>query len=148
MRLRKKLIIVAVIAVVILSGSISGVVLAADNWRDNHPKAQYGALLDRVCEIYKDNTGDDIDPEALKTAFAQARSETAEACGEMGTESMQNRLQNMVEQGKITQEQADELQGWWQSKPDVPDGIGFRGHGKFHGMRGMRGSGGPCTPTE
>ena len=138
----KKFIIAAVLAAVILVGTIGGVVLAqTDDGGDNQPRAGYAAILDRVCEIYQDNTGDDIDPEALEAAFAQARDE-------MRAEAQQNRLQNLVQQGKITQEQADEMQDWLGAKPDVPFEFGFRGHGAFPGMGGMRGFDGPCAPTE
>jgi len=138
----KKFIIAAVLAAVILVGSIGGVVLAqTGDSDDNQPRAGYEAMLDRVCEIYQDNTGDEIDPEALEVAFAQAR-------GEMQAEAQQNRLQNMVEQGMITQEQADEMQDWLGARPDVPFEFGFRVHGAFPGKGGMRGFGGPCAPAE
>ena len=97
----KKLIIVTVLVAVILTGSIGGIVLAADNGEDSQPEAQYGMLLDRACEIYEQKTGVAIDQEALKDAFSQAQSE-------LRAEAMQNRLQNLVDQGQITQEQADD----------------------------------------
>ena len=111
----KNFIIIAVLAVVVLVGSIAGVALAADNEdRDTSPpEAQQVALLDRICEIYEENTGITIDPQQLKVAFAQAR-------GEMWDEALDRRLAYLVEQGKITQEQADEYKEWWQSRPDVP----------------------------
>jgi len=71
----KKFIIGTVLTVVLLLGSIGGVVLAADNGNDSGPKAKFGELVDKVCEIYKDNTGDELNLEALKDAFTQARSE-------------------------------------------------------------------------
>ncbi len=138
----KKFIIAAVLAAVILVGTIGGVVLAqTSDSDDNQPGAGHEATLDRVCEIYQDNTGDSIDPEALEAAFAQARDE-------MRAEAQQNRLQKMVEQGRITQEQADELQDWWGARPDVPFEFGFRAQGAFPGKGGMRGFGGPCAPAE
>lgn len=71
----KKFIIVAVLAAVMLVGTISGVVIAADNGDDSEPEAKYEALLDRVCEIYQEKTGVTINQQALKDAFAQAQSE-------------------------------------------------------------------------
>lgn len=132
MRRSKKLIMVAVLAAVVLVGSIGGIALA-NNGDDSQPGASFEGLLDRVCAIYKNNTGNDIDPEALENAFDQAREE-------IRTEAMQNRIQSLVEQGQITQEQADQYLEWQQSRPDVPFGFGFRGHG------GPRGFGGPCLP--
>ncbi|MBM4445740.1 MAG: hypothetical protein FJ023_00060 [Chloroflexi bacterium] len=159
----KKFIIFTVLAAVLLAGSIGGIALAADNGDDNQPKARCGALLDRVCEIYQQNTGTTIDQEALKEAFAQAtsemRPEVMQNRPKMGAEAMQDRLQNLVNEGKITQEQAKALQEWWEArpsvptqeqadalkkwmeaKPDVPVGFGFPGHGGFPGK------GGPCVP--
>ncbi len=141
---KKKLIAIAVLAAVMLAGTIGGVVLAADNGDDSEPEAKYEALLDRVCEIYQENTGVAIDQEALKDAFAQAQSE-------MQTEALETWLQSLVEEGEITRAQADDYLEWWQARPDVPAEFGFGGRGGFHGMsgpRGMRGSGWPCAPTE
>lgn len=141
---KKKLIAIVVLAAVMLAGTIGGVALAADNADNSEPEAKYEALLDRVCEIYQENTGVAIDQEALKDAFAQAQSETQ-------NEALETWLQSLVEQDKITQEQADDYLEWWQVKPDAPAEFGFGGRGGFHGMggpRGMRGSGWPCAPTE
>jgi maltose-binding protein MalE len=134
----KKFIIIAVVAVVLLAGSISGVALAASNGDDSQSKAPGGDLLEKVCTIYQQKTGVTIDQAALKDSFAQAQSEIRK-------EWEQARLQDMVTQGKITQEQADQYLNWLQSKPNVPlpDAFGFgpRGHGRFPGM------GGPCAPA-
>jgi len=131
MRRSKKLIVVAVLAAVVLVGSIGGIVLA--NGDDSEPQARFGESLNRVCEIYQEKTGVAIDQEALKDAFAQARNEVR-------TEAMQNRLKSMVEEGTITQEQADEFLQWQQARPDFPFGFGFRGH------RGPCGFPGPPMP--
>ena len=131
----KKFMVSVVVVVMLLAGSIGGLALAAGNGGESKPYAQCGLLLDRVCEIYEQETGDAIDKEELRDAFAQARNEMRE-------EAMQNRLRNLVEQGKITDEQADELEDWWQSRPDVPIKPGFRGQGGFRGM------GRPCAPAE
>ena len=119
----KKLIIGAVVvAVALLAGSI-GVVLAQDDGEGT-------TLLDRVGAIYQQITGNTLDQEALKDAYAQAR-------GELREEALVNRLQNLVDEGKITQEQADEYLEWWQSMPDMPEGFAL-------GQHGMRGPGGIC----
>ncbi len=136
----KKLIVGVVLAAALLFGSLGGVALAADNEDDSQPGALFGALWDRVCAIYEEKTGDTLDQEALKDSFIQARSE-------MQAEALQNRLQSLVDEGQITQEQADEYLEWQQSRPDVPVQFGFRGHGGFRGMGGMRGFGVPCVPT-
>ena len=71
----KKFIVIAVLAAVILAGSIGGVVVAADNDSENQPEAKYQALLNRVCEIYQEKTGVTIDSQILKDSFAQTQSE-------------------------------------------------------------------------
>jgi len=110
---RKKFIIVAVLAAVVLVGSTVGVALAqTGTGDDNQPEAQQGALLDRVCEIYEQKTGVTIDQEALKDAFAQAQSE-------MRDEALDSYLQNLVDQGKITEEEADQYKAWLQAGPDM-----------------------------
>ena len=137
---RSKRFIVIALAAVLLVGSAVGVVVAGENGDEqgSPPEAQHEALLDRVCEIYEDNTGDDIDPEALQAAVAQAQRELRD-------EAMQNRLQNLVEQGKISQGEADQYLEWWQARPDAAVGFGCRGHGRFRGIGGPLGWGGPCV---
>jgi len=100
---RGRKVMVIALAALLLVGSSVGVVLAADNGDEagSPPEAQHWALLDRVCEIYEENTGTTIDQQALQDAFAQARSE-------IQAEAMQNRLANLVDKGRITQDEADQ----------------------------------------
>jgi len=109
---RKKFIVIAVLVAVMLAGSIGGVLLAADDEDDSQPEARCGALWDKVSEIYEQKTGVALDQEALKDAFAQAQSE-------MRTEALDSYLQNLVDQGKITEEEADQFKAWLQAKPDM-----------------------------
>ncbi len=142
MRRSKKLIIAAVLVAVILAGSIGGAVLANDNEDNNQPAASSSALWDRVAAIYEENTNNALDLQALKDAFAEAQ-------GEMRAQAVQDRLNSLVEQGKITPEEAKELQDWWNLKPkDVPFEFGFGGSRGFRGMGGPRGFWGPCAPVE
>ena len=135
----KKFILITLLAVVVLGVTMGGVALAQTGNEDgSQPGDRYGALLDRVCEIYEENTGAAIDSQQLKDSFTQAQSE-------MRDEALDNRLQRRVEQGDITQGEADQYKGWWQSRPEDPSGFGFKGHGGFRGMGGMRGFGGPCA---
>jgi hypothetical protein len=139
-RRSKKFIILAVLGTVVLVGSITGVVLAqTGNGDDSQPEARYEALLGRVCTIYEENTGVAIESQELENAFAQAQSE-------MQAEALKNHLQSLVDEGKITQDEADQYLEWWQSRPDVPAGLGFRGHAGLPGMGEPRGWGGLCAP--
>jgi hypothetical protein len=130
MKRSKKFVLVTTLAAVVLVGSITGVALA-QNGDDSQPEAGPELLLGRVCEIYQQNTGVAIDSEALKDAFAQAKSE-------MRAKALQNRLQSLVDEGKITQGEADQWTEWWQSKPDVPVKFGFRGRCGPLGEGGLR----------
>ena len=154
MRRSKKLIIIAVLATVVLAGSIGGIALAADNENDGGPAAKFGELFDRVCEIYEQKTGVAIDQAALKDSFTQAHEElrpelpalsTMPKRGEMDREAMQERLQALYDEGKITQEQFENKKAWLEAMPDDLPAFGFRGH---IGFRGFGGFGGPCAPEE
>ena len=145
----KKFIIVAVLAVVLLAGSIGGVAMAADNGDNSKPA--FTALWDKVATILQ-GKGIDVTSEQLKEAFTQARSEMrTEALQDgrmMDSEAMQERLQNLYEEGKITEEQYLKMKERMESMPDNLPGFGFRGHGGFRGFGGMRGFGGPCAPAD
>ena len=130
----KKLIVAIVLAGVLLFGGLGGIALADDNEDEGHPGPAFGALWDRVAAILQDD-GVDVTSDQLKDAFTQAQ-------GEMRTEAMQNRLQYLVEQGTITQEQADDYQEWREARPDGPMKFGGRAPGGFRGMCG------PCPPAE
>jgi hypothetical protein len=108
----KKFIVIAVLAVVMLVGGIGGAVLAADDGDDSQPETRWETLWDKVGEIYEQKTGVALDQEALKDAFAQAQSE-------IGAEALDSYLQNLVDQGTITQEEADQFKAWLQAKPDM-----------------------------
>lgn len=73
-------------------------------------------------------------------------------------EAMQNRLDKLVEEGIITQEEADQLKEWWESRPDTalsgrpffgggPCGRGFGGHFGPR-MGGFGFPGGQCLPGD
>jgi hypothetical protein len=144
----KKFIIIAVLAVVVLAGSIGGVALAQSGDENNsQPPAQQQTLLDKVCAIYQQNTGTAIDSGELQKAFDQARSE-------MRDEALNSYLQGLVDKGKMTQEQADQYKAWLKSKPevDIPLAPGFPGLGMHRGFGGagggFQGWSQPPQPTE
>ncbi|MDP2718287.1 MAG: hypothetical protein Q8P44_00420 [Dehalococcoidia bacterium] len=102
MKSRKKFIVIALAAVTVIAGSISGVAFAQSGGNG------YGALIERAGQIYQENTGAALDVQALKDAFTQAQ-------GEMREKS----IQAQIEKGRITQEQADQFKAWQQAKPDT-----------------------------
>lgn len=142
---------IPVVVAVLLIGGITGGVVAANNSSSNTTAGnqtqaidRYQALLDRVCAIYEEKTGVAIDPEQLKEAVTQARSE-------MQDEALENWLQNLVDNGKITQGEADQLLEWWQSRPDIELPLPrLDRQGPGGGMMWGRGfqpwGGPPCVP--
>jgi hypothetical protein len=132
-RFKKKPLIISLIAIAAAVGITTGVVFAQDE-TDTQPEAQHGALLEKVCEIYEDNTGDAIDPEALKDAFIAAQ-------GEMMAEAVESYLDKLVEEGVITQEEAEQIKEWWETRPDTPlsQGSMFRFRGGAGGPVGRFG---------
>ena len=95
----KKFIIVAVLAAVVLVGSTAGVVLAQTGSTDT---TSGKTLLARVATILG------IDQQKVESAFTQAQ-----------TEMRDEALQKLVNEGKITQEQADKYKAWLQARPDM-----------------------------
>jgi uncharacterized membrane protein len=148
MRKRKWFIAVVVVSVLLIGAITGGVVAAVNNSSSNTTAGnqsqvidRYQALLDRACAIYGETVGIAIDPEQLKEALQQARSE-------MQDEALQNWLQELVDKGKMTQEEADQYLEWWQSRPDSELPLpGLGGHGSGGGMmwgRGFGPGGAPC----
>ena len=144
MRRSKKFIVAVVLATVVLVGGVGGAVLAQNgNEGENQPQSQRVVLLDRVCAIYEENTGVAIDSEELQKAFNKAQDE-------MRAAAMEARLAKMVENGVIDEAQAQELQEWWESRPDVPIRFGFMGPGGEKPFARFGGPGGfePPPPPE
>ena len=98
-----RILLSSVLAVSMLVGT-TGMALA-DDGQGSQPKPD--GLLDRVAQILN------IDVQKLKDAFKQALTE-------MRTERQNTGLQNLVSSGKLTQDQADQLKAWLDSRPDVP----------------------------
>lgn len=138
---RSKNFITGLLAIILLvSASIGGVALAQDDEEDSQPAATFDAVWDKVATILQDE-GVDITSEQLQDAFSSAQEQ-------MRTEALENYLQKLVEEDRITQEEADRYLEWRLAKPDVSFGFGLRGHGGFRGTGGMRGWGGPCFPAQ
>jgi LPS O-antigen subunit length determinant protein (WzzB/FepE family) len=110
----KKVILITLLAVTIVAVSAAGIAAAQEDETEgvNPCEARYVAMMDRVCEIYETNTGVSLDAEQLQEAFAQARRA-------MFMEAMESYMQRLVDEGVITQGEADEYVEWWQAKPDI-----------------------------
>lgn len=132
---RKWFIPVVVVSVLLIGGIVGGVVVAgSDSSSNTEDQSQttdrYQALLDRACVIYEEKTGVAIDSAQLKDALDQAQSEIQEG-------ALENWLQDLVGEGKITQEEAGQYLAWWQSRPNVELPLpGLGGQGRAFGLRG------------
>ena len=131
----KKLLVYGPIAMALIAALAVGIpaAVAADTSADVTTETETTAsdeqrpgqeIMTRTAEILG------IDEEALRNAFQQATQE-------MMTERQQERLQNAVENGLITEEEAAEIQAWWDSKPEALEGMGPMGGGG-HGPMGSR----------
>lgn len=109
MQRHKKLIVAAVLAGVLLFGSLGGVALA----EEGDFEAKCGAFIDTVSTNYESITGVTLDRDALETAIDDARSEMREegARSEMRGKAKGNRFQD------LTDEQKAELEAWRDLKP-------------------------------
>ena len=130
---RKKFIIPLVVAGV-LAGSLAGAAFAQEGDEVGPPPG--GTLIERLAEKLG------IEQSELETAFAEIRSEMRDS-----------RLQELVEQGRLTQEEADQFREWWQARPEMElAGLCARlggpgGHlGSAFGPRGQGGPGSPGCP--
>jgi hypothetical protein len=118
----RRFVVFAVIAAVVLVGCAAGVALAQTNSPPKPDPAK--TLMGRVAAILG------IDQQQLQSAFDQANRD-------MENEALDNRLKGLVDQGKMTQQQADQYKKWWQDRPSpgLPNSYPmpqFRG-GDFRG---------------
>jgi hypothetical protein len=149
MKKNKKIIIIAVIAVVVLGATLGAVAVAqaSDQPAATAASSNTTTIWDRVAAIYKTNTGTAIDSAALQKAFQQAQKDLA-------TEARDKMLQKMVDSGKITQKQADDYKNWLNSMPGsalsdtfkqwleskpagIPFGPGMQAPAMPHGFGGI-----------
>ena len=98
-----KFTIAPLLAIILISGSV-GAVLAQPN--ENVPERR-AALISKVADIL------DVDQQTLENAFEQARQEQR-------GEALDTRLAELVNEGTITQQQANKFNAWINSRPDIP----------------------------
>jgi len=99
----QKLVLATILVAVMLIASIPVIALAQEG---EAPERQ-GALMFRVAEMLG------IDQQELENALKQAQMESRE-------ETFEARLQELIAEGTLTQEQANELKAWMEAKPDTP----------------------------
>jgi hypothetical protein len=107
----KKFMLITFLVVLLVGGTFGGVAIAQANDQENGQN-QTGktAFLEKVAEIYEDNTGDPINADELQQAFIEAGQALKD-------EAFDNYLQKLVDEEKITQNQADEYKAWLNDRP-------------------------------
>jgi hypothetical protein len=110
---RKKLIAGILVAAMALTGVLVGTISADDQGSAN-PQT---TLLARVAEILGINQTD------LQNAFQQAMTEERDARQAEMQAAQDARLQNLIDQGVLTQEQVDQWKAWLEARPDNSDAM-------------------------
>ena len=131
MKKGKKIALIALMVVIAIAGTIGGVVMAQSDDEDTTTTQETARLayLERVCEIYYENTGVTIEASELQEALCQTVEEYRE-------QARNQYLQRLVDEGIITEEQLNEWQEWLADMPDMPDNLtGKIGMGIEHGKR-------------
>lgn len=95
---KKTVLVASLLAVVVLLGVSLGIVFAQDGPGKNSELARVAQILG-------------IDEQKLVDAFKQARMESRAAM-----------LDRLVQEGKLTQEQADQIRAWEAKRPDASPG--------------------------
>lgn len=143
--MKKHWLLVPILVGVLALGITGGIALAQGGGTGD--ASPWSSFTSRVAAILG------LDEAKVQDAFDQA-------ARDMQDEALRERLDNQVEQGRLSQEQADEYYEWYQSRPEgllspgLPFG-GFRGPwfdrgGMWGGLRGHGkwfNHGAPATPT-
>ncbi|MDD5510027.1 MAG: hypothetical protein PHI12_04375 [Dehalococcoidales bacterium] len=109
---RKKKFVIPLVTAVALTGILAGSVFAQEEEEVNPQPG--GTLIERLAEKLG------IEQSELEAAFAEVRSE-------MMDDALNNRLEKLIEQGRLTQQEADQFKEWWQARPEMDLG-GFGIH--------------------
>src|SRR5918999_1033064 len=123
--MKKGLLLPVAATMIVISIVTGGAVMAQENGDGETPVIE--SFASRVAAILG------LDEAQVQDAMDQARRE-------MQDEALKSKLDSLVEQGRLTQEQADEYWQWYQSRPEgiwgfvgPGPGFGFGGHsqGRF-----------------
>jgi predicted GNAT family acetyltransferase len=104
--------------------STTAVAAASDNLTSDNQTSQYDTFVSKVA----DKLG--LDKDTVATAMQEARQE-------MMQEALSKRLQQAVTDGRITQDEADQILAWMQNRPAALDNLGGFGPGCGDGGRMM-----------
>lgn len=146
-RSKKFIVSVALVAVLALT-SLGAIAVAADDETNSEgPMAHFSAIWDKVAAILQ-GKGVTVTADQLRESFAEAREEmypdgmrgrgaldpeNRPLRSQLTTGDMLSRLETMLAEGKITQEQYDNMKSRIESMPEDMPFTRFRGKG-FRGM--------------
>lgn len=111
---RMKALIAVMVAVLVLTVGGTAMVMAQEEEPPTTPEAN--GILARVAEILG------ISQEDLSNAFEQAKQDIKQ-------EAFVRFLNKAVEEGRISQEEADEILQWWEQRPEVVERLLLRALG-------------------
>ncbi|MHB8104765.1 MAG: DUF2680 domain-containing protein [Dehalococcoidales bacterium] len=139
---KKFIIIVALLIVAIaVGGTLGGIALTRSN-NNNADRAQsITEMIDKAANLFQANSNTANIMQGLEKDFGQAGQA-------LKSDAVDSYLKKLVEDGKITQEQADQFKAWLDARPDMPamngqtEQPGMRFFGMMHGGRGSFGFGG------
>ena len=107
----KKKVIMSIASTLLVLVAIVGTTLAVSA-DDGGITPSTSTIMERVAELYKNNTGVTLDPSQLQTAFDEAHQEIRE-------QNRNTMLEQLIENGVITEEEATDLRDWLDEKPDI-----------------------------
>jgi hypothetical protein len=112
---KKMKVLIAVLAAVLVL-TVGGVTAALAH-DEELPTPPFSELRESFLAKVADNLGVSLDE--LQAAITSAQQEIRD-------EALTSRLDKAVEEGRLTQEEADALKEWWEQKPDcLGEGFGF-----------------------
>ena len=140
--MKRKWLIIPALAALLLTGAIAGTAFAQSESDDD------SSPVSRFVEILADKLG--VGEEELETALEETKEELQAERKAAWEQQLRDKLAAMVEEGKITQEQADEYLDWRLDPPELASGKfgkkfafgtghhrgkrgGFGGHGRMPG---------------
>ena len=112
--MRRKWLLIPALTALLLTGAIAGTAFAQNgSSEDSSPKS-------RFVEILAGKLG--IGEEELQTALEETKAELQAERKAAREQQLRDKLAGMVEEGTVTQEQADEYLDWYLNPPELAQG--------------------------
>ena len=130
--MKRKWLVIPTLAALLVTGAIAGTAFAQSESDDD------SSSVSRFVEILADKLG--IGEEEVQTALEETKEELQAEREAAREQQLRDKLAAMVEEGAITQEQADEYLDWYLDPPELASGkFGKKfafGTGHHRGKRG------------